>query len=134
MIRLTHLSGSLQGTASSSPKAVVRIGRGPDCDVRFDAHRDSRVSAHHAEIRFEDGRYVLCDVGSSNGTFVNGKMVKRQQLRSGDRLTFGAQGGPEARFDIDESWNGRGAAVGNAGLAAFQQASMPQRAAQRAPP
>ena len=51
MVRLTHLSGSLQGTSSMSPKAVIRIGRGAACDVRFDPQVDTRVSAYHAEIR-----------------------------------------------------------------------------------
>jgi pSer/pThr/pTyr-binding forkhead associated (FHA) protein len=51
LIRITHLTGSLQGTASLSPKAVIRIGRGEDCDVRFDARLDAQVSTHHAEIR-----------------------------------------------------------------------------------
>jgi soluble lytic murein transglycosylase-like protein len=100
MIRLTHLSGSLQGTASTSPKAVVRIGRGADCDVRFDARLDARVSTHHAEIRFDDGYYEVVDVGSSNGTLVNGKLVRQQKLRSGDKIVFGAQGGPEVKFEI----------------------------------
>src|SRR4051794_15109170 len=103
MIRLTHLSGSLQGTASTSPKAVIRIGRGADCDVRFDARLDGRVSTHHAEIRFDNGNYVVVDTGSSNGTLVNGKMVKAQKLRSGDRIVFGAQGGPEVKFEIDST-------------------------------
>src|SRR5690348_1547058 len=101
MIRLTHLSGSLRGTISSSPKAVVRIGRGPDCDVQFDPRLDGRVSTHHAEIRFEDGHYVVLDIGSSNGTLVNGKLVRSRKLRSGDRIVFGAQGGPEVKFEID---------------------------------
>ena len=104
MIRLTHLSGSLQGTASMSPKAVIRIGRAPDCDVRFDAQRDTLVSTHHAEIRFQDGQYVVVDVGSSNGTLVNGKLVRTHALRSGDKIAFGGQGGPEVRFDIEESF------------------------------
>ena len=103
MIRLTHLSGSLQGTSSTSPKAVIRIGRGTDCDVRFDANRDTRVSTHHAEIRFDNGNYVVMDTGSSNGTLVNGKMVRQQKLRSGDKIVFGAQGGPEVKFEIDNS-------------------------------
>src|SRR5258708_20997876 len=103
MIRLTHVSGSMQGTSSTSPKAVIRIGRGADCDVRFDARMDARVSTHHAEIRFEDGHYVVVDVGSSNGTLVNGRMVRTQKLRSGDKIVFGAQGGPEAKFEIDDS-------------------------------
>ena len=101
MIRLTHLSGSLQGTSSTSPKAVIRIGRGADCDVRFDPRVDTRVSSHHAEIRFEAGHYSVVDIGSSNGTLVNGKLVRSQKLRSGDKIVFGAQGGPEVRFEID---------------------------------
>src|SRR5207245_8376874 len=84
MVRLTHLSGSLQGTSSMSPKAVIRIGRGAACDVRFDPQIDTRVSAYHAEIRFSKGHYVIVDVGSSNGTLLNGKMVKQHRLRSGD--------------------------------------------------
>src|SRR6266849_685887 len=103
MVRLTHLSGSLQGTSSMSPKAVIRIGRGAACDVRFDPRVDTRVSAYHAEIRFSKGHYVIVDVGSSNGTLLNGKVVREHRLRSGDKLRFGAQGGPEVRFDIDDS-------------------------------
>src|SRR5207302_5458381 len=108
MIRLTHLSGSLQGSSSTSPKAVVRIGRGADCDVRFDARLDARVSTHHAEIRFDDGHYVVVDTGSSNGTLVNGKQVRQQKLRSGDKIVFGAQGGPEVRFEIEDTFPGLG--------------------------
>ena len=103
MIRLTHLSGSMQGTSSTSPKAVIRIGRGADCDVRFDARLDTRVSTHHAEIRFDNGHYVVVDIGSSNGTLVNGKLVRTHKLRSGDRIVFGAQGGPEVKFEVDNT-------------------------------
>ena len=103
MIRLTHLSGSLRGTSSTSPKAVIRIGRGADCDVRFDARLDARVSTHHAEIRFDNGHYLVVDTGSSNGTLVNGKLVRQQKLRSGDKIVFGAQGGPEVKFEIDDA-------------------------------
>ncbi|HYV65654.1 MAG TPA: transglycosylase SLT domain-containing protein [Myxococcales bacterium] len=138
MVRLTHLSGSLQGTASLSPKAVIRIGRGAACDVRFDPQVDTRVSAYHAEIRFSNGHYVIVDVGSSNGTLLNGKMVREHRLRSGDKLRFGAQGGPEVRFDIDDSM----AAVraysngGMASQAAFPPAAPVPRLAQTpaAPP
>src|SRR6266581_402791 len=100
MVRLTHLSGSLQGTSSMSPKAVIRIGRGAACDVRFDK-----------------GHYVIVDVGSSNGTMLNGKMVRQHRLRSGDKLRFGAQGGPEVRFDIDDSMSAV-RAYSNGGMAA----------------
>src|SRR5712692_3703386 len=117
MVRLTHLSGSLQGTSSMSPKAVIRIGRGVACDVRFDPQVDTRVSAYHAEIRFSKGQYVIVDVGSSNGTLLNGKVVREHRLRSGDKLRFGARGGPEVRFDIDDSMSAV-RAYSNGGMAA----------------
>jgi soluble lytic murein transglycosylase-like protein len=106
MIRLTHLSGSQRGTVATSPKAVVRIGRGADCDVRFDPNLDTRVSSHHAEIRFSDGHYVVIDAGSANGTLVNGRMIRSQRLKSGDRIGFGGGGGPEVKFEIDGSFGG----------------------------
>ncbi len=135
MIRLTHLSGSLQGTASTSPKAVVRIGRGADCDVRFDARLDGRVSTHHAEIRFDNGHYVVVDTGSSNGTLVNGKLVRQQKLRSGDRIVFGAQGGPEVKFEVDNTGKFAAAApmAGN-GAPRFAQPPAPQVAYGAPPP
>jgi soluble lytic murein transglycosylase-like protein len=71
--------------------------------VRFDARLDTRVSAHHAEIRFDNGYYLVVDTGSSNGTLVNGKLVRQQKLKPGDKIAFGAQGGPEVRFEIDDS-------------------------------
>src|SRR5438132_2826016 len=126
MIRLTHLSGSLQGTSSTSPKAVIRIGRGADCDVRFDARMDSRVSTHHAEIRFDNGNYLVVDTGSSNGTLVNGKMVKQHKLRSGDKIVFGAQGGPEVKFEIDNSFPGMAGNGGQRGYGQPLQAPIPQ--------
>jgi pSer/pThr/pTyr-binding forkhead associated (FHA) protein len=130
MVRLTHLRGSLQGTSSTSPKAVIRIGRGPDCDVRFDAQIDTKVSTHHAEIRFEDGSYFVIDTGSTNGTLVNGKKVGRQRLRNGDKIFFGGEAGPQVEFAIDNSAGGMGG--GNGGM---QQPQMGQQyAPQYAPP
>ena len=131
MIRLTHLSGSLQGTASTSPKAVVRIGRGADCDVRFDSRLDARVSTHHAEIRFDGGYYQVVDVGSSNGTLVNGKLVRQQKLRSGDKIVFGAQGGPEVKFEIDDN---AFANTGRRPAPQVQQGYAPQPMAQQPSP
>jgi hypothetical protein len=87
---------------------------------------DARVSTHHAEIRFEDGHYVVVDVGSSNGTLVNGKMVKTQKLRSGDKIVFGAQGGPEVKFEIDSSAAWAKAPGGNGAMAPRGYGQPPQ--------
>jgi soluble lytic murein transglycosylase-like protein len=136
MVRLTHMSGSLRGTFSTSPKAVIRIGRGADCDVRFDARLDTRVSTHHAEIRFDNGYYLVVDTGSSNGTLVNGKLVRQQKLKSGDKIVFGAQGGPEVRFEVDDSmgWAAGGMSMNGGPRGRGQQLQAPALPYGRPPP
>jgi len=70
--------------ALTSPLTI--LGRGTDCDLRL---VDQGVSRHHAEIRVEDGDVVLVDLGSTNGTFVNGQPVRRVSLTDGTRVTLG---------------------------------------------
>ena len=65
---------------------VTMLGRGTDCDLRL---VDPGVSRHHAELRLEDGQVVLLDLGSTNGTFVNGQPVRRVLLDDGTRVTLG---------------------------------------------
>ena len=65
---------------------LVILGRGTDCDLRL---VDPGVSRHHAEIRVEDDDVVLVDLGSTNGTFVNGQPVRRVALTDGTRVTLG---------------------------------------------
>lgn len=65
---------------------LVILGRGTDCDLRL---VDPGVSRHHAEIRVEDDDVVLVDLGSTNGTFVNGQPVRRVVLTDGTRVTLG---------------------------------------------
>jgi soluble lytic murein transglycosylase-like protein len=103
MIRITHISGSLKGTSSSYTRRLVRIGRGPGCDVRFLGESGSTISLLHAAIAFEEGAYWLVDAGSAFGTQVNGERVKRHQLKSGDVIHFGGPDGPESQVDLDLS-------------------------------
>ena len=52
---------------------------------------DLNTSRHHAEIHFEpQGVWVITDLGSTNGTYVNGQPVSRRGLQEGDRITLGA--------------------------------------------
>ncbi|MGQ0825690.1 MAG: FhaA domain-containing protein [Actinomycetota bacterium] len=62
------------------------IGRLPDCAV---ALSDAQVSRHHAEIRPENNGYRVIDLGSTNGTLVNGARVASHDLRDGDVIVIG---------------------------------------------
>ncbi len=68
------------------------LGRGPEADVRV---LDDLASRGHASIEHEwdagrrVGRFVLCDLGSTNGTLVNNRPVDRIELREGDKIQVG---------------------------------------------
>jgi adenylate cyclase len=77
-------------------QSELRIGRGEQNDLRLN---DASVSRHHAFLRRVDGRYLLSDVGSQNGTFVNGRQVHAPSaLESGDRIRAGTT---ELTFHLD---------------------------------
>lgn len=63
------------------------IGRMDGCDVRI---LDALISKQHAEISFAHGRWSLRDLGSSNGTLVNGRRIHAVDLSEGDQITVGA--------------------------------------------
>jgi len=65
---------------------VTLLGRGTDCDLRL---VDPGVSRHHAEIRVEGSEIALVDLGSTNGSFVNGQPIRRVTLVDGSRVTMG---------------------------------------------
>src|SRR5713101_6029458 len=100
MIRFTHLKGSLQGTTSSSDKRWLRIGTGHDCELRYDVAEEPRVAPYHAAVVLKEGVYHLIDLDAPGGVRVNGKKVSKVELRSGDKIRFGATGGPEAQVEI----------------------------------
>lgn len=66
-------------------KARLLIGRGSDCDLVLD---ESEMSRHHAVIEYSGGGLNLRDLGSVNGTFVNGTRVRDTALKVGDQIGF----------------------------------------------
>jgi len=62
--------------------------------------RDSRASRRHAQIVAEDGGYVIEDLKSAYGTFVNGRRVERAKLRASDRIEFGFPDSYRAVFTL----------------------------------
>jgi hypothetical protein len=65
----------------------LRIGRLPDCLISLS---DPQVSRHHAEVRAAHQGFEVVDLGSTNGTLVNGVLVKEHPLRDGDVIVVGA--------------------------------------------
>ncbi|MGC8793925.1 MAG: SpoIIE family protein phosphatase [Bryobacteraceae bacterium] len=62
--------------------------------------RDSRISRRHARIVFEQGAYVIEDLNSRHGLYVNGARVARHPLRHGDRIGFGFEDSYELIFNL----------------------------------
>ncbi len=72
------------------PASGGEVGRDPRCAIVLN---DPTVSARHARLEYRDGVWLITDLGSTNGTFVNGQRVQRQVLRRGDTVQFGRAGG-----------------------------------------
>ena len=68
-------------------RCQVTIGRALDCDCVL---ADPTVSRRHARLRRRGGRWLLTDLGSTNGTRLNGwRLAEEVELRAGDRVSFG---------------------------------------------
>src|SRR5271168_2041384 len=85
---LQVVRGRSASTTLKLADGVTTIGRHDDCLIRI---KSSQVSRRHCELYEVADKLTLRDLGSSNGTFVNGKKVSGQQtLKHGDELTVGA--------------------------------------------
>jgi S1-C subfamily serine protease len=99
-IAFTFGSGARAGQTEEFSQPFVQIGRHPHCDLRFDADRDLDVSSRHATVLLQDEMFILRDLGSTNGTFVNGKRLTADHvITSEDEIQFGRQG-PKVRVSI----------------------------------
>lgn len=106
MIRLRQTKGADSGRELEFDQELIRIGRMPDSDVNFDPEVDLDASGRHAEIRSEDGRYILIDTGSRNGTWLNGQRIKHAALRTDDEIELG-RGGPKLKVGLLQGRPGR---------------------------
>lgn len=77
-------SGERRDFPLTNPETT--IGRKDDCDIRIPL---AEVSRHHARIMVADGRAVLKDLGSANGTYINNERVKERELAAGNHLVVG---------------------------------------------
>ena len=84
---LSVLRGRRRGATFQISSATTVLGRGEQSEIRLD---DDGVSRKHAEIvRLDDGALQLRDLGSTNGTFINGERVAERVLQDDDRVALG---------------------------------------------
>ncbi len=80
------MSGGTERTVPLTGPVTV-LGRGQEADVQV---ADTGVSRRHCELRLDADGARLVDLGSTNGTRVNGRRVSETRLRDGDRVELGA--------------------------------------------
>jgi hypothetical protein len=77
---------TVDGSSHEVTSRRVLLGRSRECDIRIS---DGNVSRRHAELVQEGATYWLVDLGSTNGTELNGERVERAKLSDGDRILLG---------------------------------------------
>ena len=98
-VQLRILSGTRAGEVFRPTTEVITIGREPGLDLQFDSHRQREVSARHANLFLSERGWLVRDLGSTNGTLVNGTRIFADTLLcDSDVLRLGPTG-PELRFE-----------------------------------
>jgi pSer/pThr/pTyr-binding forkhead associated (FHA) protein len=85
-------SGSFAGTRFPLRDGVTRVGRAPENDVVLDGPDCATVSLNHLEIEAEGGAWRVRDVGSTNGTWINGERIEKAELAPSGEIRLGTTG------------------------------------------
>ena len=109
IVLVIEKSRSESAVEKTFAQPVIRIGRDPQStDISFDPQDFRMVSRHHADIRFKSEKWMVGDMGSSFGTFLNGqRLEKPTEIKVGSSIQFG-ETGPRAHV----IWLEGGSAVG----------------------
>ncbi|HEY8853701.1 MAG TPA: FHA domain-containing protein [Candidatus Dormibacteraeota bacterium] len=83
---LTIESGPDAGHTYRATESALRMGRSPDNDLLL---RDPATSGHHARVERRGEQFWIVDLGSTNGTLVNGEPIQEKELKHDDRITIG---------------------------------------------
>jgi hypothetical protein len=85
-VLVIRTGGGREGEIVGLDSDVLTIGRSPHSDLFLD---DVTVSRHHARVLHDNGGFLVEDLNSLNGTYVNRKRIERHQLFDGDELQIG---------------------------------------------
>jgi hypothetical protein len=80
------MSGDQKGEDFRLHEGKNTVGGSPENQVVL---RDSTVSGQHASLRYEDGKFILTDLDSSNKTYVNDKKIAQEEIKDNDMIRFG---------------------------------------------
>lgn len=99
---LMSQSGSSAGTRFPMPDGTIRVGRAPDNDVVIDGPDCAMVSLNHVELTRDGDTWRVHDLGSTNGTWLNGERVTDAEAAPPAVLRLGSQG-PELALVVEEA-------------------------------
>lgn len=86
IVLVIRAGGGREGEAIALDSDVVTIGRSPHSDLFLD---DVTVSRHHARVIKDESGYLVEDLNSLNGTYINRRRIERHRLSDGDELQIG---------------------------------------------
>lgn len=84
--KLVIIAGDQQGKEFFIESFPFKIGRMPDNNIVFS---DRRVSRYHSELVCDSGKYIIKDLGSQNGTWLNGAKITSAEIKTGDSIVIG---------------------------------------------
>lgn len=105
-----HIEGSKKGLVEPFNLDRIRIGRLSDSDLKFNPRKDRAVSGNHAEIYRQGEVFVIEDLKSRNGTFVNkSRIIQATPIADGDLIEFSTRGPKVVFFTKDPEIRTNGA-------------------------
>lgn len=99
-VSLLRLNGPSKGTPHRMHGDILRIGRDPNNELVVEGPEASIASSRHAEIRRTGNSFQLKDLGSTNGTYLDGQRVSEASIQNHSLVSLGP-GGAEFQFEVD---------------------------------
>lgn len=108
LVTITHVEGSKAGQTEQFEQPIIGVGRDPSNQLIFDPNVDLDVSSRHAQLLAQGDGLTVQDLGSRNGTFVNGQRIGAAPVPvdQGAQIAFG-ENGPKVTVQFGPSGPGK---------------------------